>query len=133
MTWDETCRHEESLHGRCTRCGRTWDEQAEDRRIRATNADVALVESNLDDPAPMELSIRELRFLHRGLKAYRKKLERQLANRPFTPEAGHLNVTGLNHSNALHLEHRLLAELNQRFRDLREQDRLEPGKAYRVD
>lgn len=32
---DRPCRHEESLHGRCVACGRTWEEQARDRAERS--------------------------------------------------------------------------------------------------
>lgn len=27
----DPCRHEESMHGRCTRCGQTWEQQAANR------------------------------------------------------------------------------------------------------
>lgn len=34
-----TCAHLESLHGRCTACGMTWEQQAEARARRAAHKD----------------------------------------------------------------------------------------------
>lgn len=34
----ERCTHDESLYGRCTACGKTWDEQAEDRAVSSQEA-----------------------------------------------------------------------------------------------
>jgi hypothetical protein len=31
MSDERTCRHEESLYGRCTACGKTWEQQTAER------------------------------------------------------------------------------------------------------
>lgn len=85
--------------------------------------DHAYHDADLDTRAPMDLSIRELRVLHRALKAHRKKLERERDRSTFVPEPGRTNVTELTAAAALQLENRLRDLLHARFQELRDQGR----------
>lgn len=81
-------------------------------------------DQHLDTRQPLDLSIRELRILHRATKAHRKKLERDLRKSTFVPQPGHRDVAVMTTENARLLEDRLQTELVERFRDLRRAGRI---------
>lgn len=39
MSQSSTCDHAESLYGRCTACGKTWEQQAREQQAKEREAD----------------------------------------------------------------------------------------------